>query len=228
MKKYLFTILIALGLFLGYAGVASAATLTVYPDPDVETTSVDGYSFLNNANYTTTRNAAAGQNAADNDGELQIENGFGGAGSTYNIGRSFVLFDTSALTSGATISAAVLSLNSGGAKDGTTAVDIVSGSPASNTAIVADDYDQCGSTSFGSIASTSNGYNDFTLSAAGIATISKTGVSKFCARHNGDLNNTTPAARHYSYMRSADLSGTSTDPKLVVTYTVGRKILLPD
>ncbi len=149
--------------------------------------------------------------------------------------RHFHCYDTSSLTSSASISAAVVSLNGKGAgfNGGGTApnINIASSTPTnSGTGTVTNgDYSNCGSTSFSSLALTSwvgaNTYNDFTLDSNGIANISLTGISKFSTRLSWDLNNsftgTWASTRAWeATIWSAKETGTTLDPKLVVTYTL--------
>ncbi len=73
------------------------------------------------------------------------------------------------------------------------------------------------------------GYNDFTLNAAGLAQITKGGISKFGLREvtydvgNVDPNTVSPGSDCYSYVvpKSSNQGGTTNDPKLVVIYTTG-------
>jgi hypothetical protein len=145
--------------------------------------------------------------------------------------RAIFTFDTSSLTSGATISAAVLSLRGTGVTNtlGSPDLDIVSATPASNNTVAAADYSQLGTTDLGHIAIgdySTSAYNNITLNASGIAAISKTGVTPFGTRLSWDTDNsfggtwaTNKSAQFNG--RFADYTGTTSDPKLVVTYTVG-------
>jgi len=151
-----------------------------------------------------------------------------------NLARQIVLFDTSALTAGATISAGVLSLYDGGDKydNGNYApdVDIYTSTPASNISLQNSDYSQVGSTSqTGSPITwanwTDNSYNDFTFNATGRGNISKTSISKFGIRNaNYDVAASAPtwvsAKIAYISVFTSNRAGTANDPKLVVTYTV--------
>jgi hypothetical protein len=137
----------------------------------------------------------------------------------------------------ANISAATLSLF-GTAKGDTFSVpaapdiNIFAASPASNTALVGGDFDSFGSTSFCdtpvSYASfNTGGYNNFVLNDAGIAAISRTGVTRLGARNaNHDASGIAPT---WSSAKMAFLKGyfaeqgTGYKPKLVVTYTEGEQ-----
>lgn len=149
--------------------------------------------------------------------------------------RMFFTFDTSTLTSGATISASVLSLYGNDKLDTFTTpiapnINIYTNTQATNNVLVAADYQQVGTTAQCDTAITYSGwndtgaYNDFTLNATGRGNISKTGVSKFSGRNvNYDVSNVEPTyeASKVAWVsaKSADVTGTSQDPKLVVTYT---------
>ena len=228
MKKFLLLVLLFFNI-----QAAQAATLTVYPDPDAETTSVDGrVERVPTTETFATIRAGAGTTAYSNQmsGLLNLS-----SSATLDefdaLGRVFTLFDTSALGSGVTITSAIISFDSGGtgSSDGFgSAVAHVAGStPASNTDLVAADFTQIQRTSFGSISFASwsgSGYNNITLNASGLSNISKTGVSKFSAQLAWDLNNSftgTWAANIASevVIIFAETAGTTTDPKLAVTYT---------
>ncbi len=145
--------------------------------------------------------------------------------------RSIFLFDTSGLTSAAIISAATLSLE-GNAKlnehGGSPTFEVVASTPAANDNLANADYGQLGAVSFSSMAYASfsiAGYNDFSLNASGIANISKTGISKFGCKNGWDLagsfGGTWGATNVLSFTGYfADQTGTTSDPKLVVTYTL--------
>lgn len=214
------------------------ATLTVYPDPDPEVTSVDGFASRTGVDETWGNITTGAGNSSDASGAsaniIQISSS-ATANQWATLSRGILLFDTSALGSSANISAAVLSLY-GNAKIDllgiTPDIDIYTSTPASNTAVANGDYSQLGSVSqTGSpitYAGWTNGaYNDFTFNATGIGNISKTGISKFGARNaNYDVANSAPTYSASSTSRinaiMADTAGTSTDPKLVITYTTTR------
>lgn len=221
-------------------GKVGNTTSTFYPDPNVESTSVDGYVtrlVQPTGESIATIVGGAGTAADDSSSEvfIQIQTDAGAVSpNVNNITRGIFLFDTSALPDGDAISSATLSLYGttpqGPASGDTTqgsSVCIVASTPASNTALVAADYSQVGTTDLatriGFSSWNSAGYNDFALNSSGIANISKTGVSKFAGRVNHDLDSSfTPWAAQNSYRRviSADTVGTTQDPKLVVEHAV--------
>ena len=210
-------------------------TLTVYPDPNPETTSVDGYVYRSVAEESwATIIAGAGNTASDT-----ATNAYGFdmlAGTTTNLWtrviRGIYLFDTSALGDTDTISAAVMSVRGNNKQDANVATpttDVYTSTPASNTALAIGDYGQTGSISQTGSPMTyagwsTTGYNDFTLNATGRGNVSKTAVSKFALRNaNYDVAAVLPpwasGGRSFVGGIGADTAGTTTDPKLVVTHS---------
>lgn len=149
--------------------------------------------------------------------------------------RSFILFDTSALGVNAVITSATLrlygQLSHAGNITPEQAVGIYTTTPASDSALVAGDYDQVGTTAqsdtmINCSSWSTSGYNEFALNAAGLASINKTGITKFGTRGSGDATNTEPSTTGGADENNADSyttaeTGTSKDPELVVNYTVG-------
>lgn len=217
------------------------ATSTFYPDPNTETTSVDGYglcSFIGGVSAATSwSNARSGTSCSTKTADdtsatstLQVALNVGGPNWVATIERFLFLFDTSSLGSGATISSATVGLyvTAKGSGAQSVAVNIYSSAPASNTGLVAADYDTTGTTAYASnIAITSittSAYNTFTLNSTGIAAISKTSITKFSLKEAlYDAGGTTPTSGLNETLSAgmADTGGTSYDPKLAVTYTTG-------
>lgn len=210
-------------------------TLTVFPDANPESTSVDGRVWTENRlnNFSDIRNAASADQANDTSASDFFVRLLAHASSSDQfayLGRSLFLFDTSSLSSSATIDSSTISFF-GTAKTnglGANTFDVVSSAPASNTAVVVGDYDSLGTTVYGDVAYASystSAYNDITLDANGISNISKTGISKFGTRLGWDTDNSfggswsggaeTSFSGYY-----ADQTGTDNDPKLVVNYTL--------
>lgn len=147
--------------------------------------------------------------------------------------RSIISFDTSTLGAGASISSATLSLYQGTDRldqfaDGPRSQALVGATPASTATLATSDYSQLNTTLMATAlavaAVTSNAYNDFSLNASGIANISTTGVSKFGLKTESDRSNTPQGMggiQPYEYVNwaSADTTGTTQDPKLVVVHS---------
>jgi len=199
-----------------------------FPDADIETTSFDGTNTSGNqVSWTLARDATTGT-ANDTGASGFAPKSTETAGALFNVTRGFLLFDTSAIPDTDTISAATFSVaasGSGVSNADSTSYKIVSSTPAANTSLTADDFDNVGAVIFATMdfsawVDTDTTYNDFVLDANGIANISKTEVSKFGTRTGLDTGNTAPASAgnanqvaHYF----ADQAGTTSDPKLTGT-----------
>lgn len=207
-------------------------TGTFYPEPNPGTTSCDGYAGRDgfDESFGTMRGGAgSGSSASDTADYMQLESS--ATSNQYrSFYRSFYLFDTSSIGSGNTVTSGTISLYGSSSIDHfSQSVCIVSTTPASNTTIVNGDYSNTSTTEQSStritLASWSNsGYNDFTLSATGIASVSLTSITKFGGKLSGDLDNTAPTWSSSLNARAraiqADTAGTTTDPKLVIVYTL--------
>ncbi len=228
--KHALTIALALVLFSSFA---NAEIMTFYPDADPETTSVDGFLQAYNIAGTDWASLVEGtsQQAYDSPGQSYpvMLNSDDETDKWNYIGRAIFVFDTSSLPDDATISAATLSLRSSARScDGDYPdMSIYSSNPASNTGLVGADYDTFGTTSFSTTINcpswSTSKYNDFVLNSAGLAAISKTGVSKFGLREaTHDAGGTAPTwsanldKRIYVYYSEY---GEGYKPKLVVIYT---------
>lgn len=210
-------------------GKIGNTTSTFYPDPNVESTSVDGWALATNAGTTwATIRAQAGDSANDSSAVRGAGYLLGYEGGNWEeMGVGIYIFDTSSIPDSDTISSATLSLyGQGKADNGNQAVAITGITTSSNTSITGTDFGNRLSTRFASdidiTAATTSGYNDFALNASGIANISKTGVSKFCARISGELDDSEPTLGSRLEVKldvyNADQTGTANDPKLVVEH----------
>lgn len=213
------------------------ATLTVYPDAGSGGTTCDGTANRSGVDSTIAvirAGAGTGSGTASGSASCQLSS------STTNpnyalMQRSFATFDTSPLTSGATISAAVLSLYAtsktnglSGEASANSAIVLVASTQASDNALVDADFSQVGTTDFGRSASqdsiTTSAYNDITINASGITAISKTGITKYALRSGWDFDNTVTGITWASgadqrwLFQTTDAAANS--PRLVVTYTL--------
>ena len=167
---------------------------TFTPDADPEVDSVDGQveRFIGaGEDWGVIQGAAVGTNKSDSG--VTIDAIFS-ADSNLNkfdiLTRGFLLFDTSPLPNGATILSAELRVFGTVKTDqrpwGDLTLNIFSSSPATDTNLIIQDYDQVGVVPFaGAItfaAFDPAGWNTFTLNANGIAAIDDTGVSMFSMR----------------------------------------------
>jgi hypothetical protein len=145
--------------------------------------------------------------------------------------RAYFLFDTSALGATATVTGATIGLWGDLVRSqlgGSPELDIVSSTPASDTALENTDFVNIGSTPFSSVAwadTAPTAYISFNLNASGIANVSLTGKSKFGARLNWDTDGSfggtwASAKETMTYLTGGGYTGTSRDPKIDITYTL--------
>ncbi len=209
-------------------------TLTVYPDASSGATTVDGIAYRSVASETfATIQGGAGTGFSTTVAYCQMEVL---ASTTTNqfqtLVRSIMTFNTAQiglLGTDVSILSATLSLF-GGAKanalGGSPDVHIAGATPASNNDVVAADYSQCGTTSFGSVVYASistSGYNNIVMNDSGLANINVSGISKFSGRLSWDINNSFTGVWASNgdaivQMNSKD-SGLG-DPKLTVVYSL--------
>jgi len=219
----------------GYPFVVSDS-LTFYPDAHVETSSVDGYVYDDSFfSSWPSKVASPGTGAAPSNVD--------GYGTFFRhrlpllwdiLIRTMLLLDTSSLPDNCTIIGATLSLYGYDKLDANSANPdcvIYGSNPASNTNLVAGDFDAVNSTAYSNTINYANWliaspfWNVFTFNATGLSAISKTAISKFCTRGTHDAIPTTP---NYG---SSDMSvsrlnfycadkGNGYKPTFVVTYTV--------
>lgn len=209
------------------------STLTVYPDPNPETNTFDGSIQREGVDETfSTIRGGAGISWIDSgtSGQFTRLDSTSTSNQYQTLLRSVFLFDTSALTATAIINTATLSLEGTGKQNGLGSPDlhIAGATTVSNTGFNAADFAAVSRTSFSSISYASystTAYNDFSLNASGVANISKVGISKFSAQSNWDINNSFTGIWVSFEISSlsgkfADSAGTSSDPKLVIDYSI--------
>lgn len=222
-------------------GSVYRADATFYPDPSPESTSVDGRVNCDTSNQSwSTKIAAAGTSSTDNASPTYLALTPSVSSNLFNeFWYSIFLFDTSSIGSGQSVSAATLDLfidNDFPANDDL-GIDwnIYEETIASNTAIASTDYD--GETPSTPLTDTPRAvidesstaqYVTQTFNSDGRTAIAMEGVSKFCmnlveARENGTAGDPgwsgTGTRENRLSIRSAEYSGTSSDPLLTVTYS---------
>jgi hypothetical protein len=222
------------GLVLQPAYYEYATVSTFYPDPHAETTTVDGFLESAYGVWATIRAQTSASVTDSDDAVIYYQSYRDGGGSLLK--RHVYLFDTSAIADSDTITDATYSFyafNTGITDTDGETYHLVTSNPASNTNLVAADYNisNFGSTSLASIALASitiNAYNDLTVNGTGLGLISKTGVTKFGHRMGLDISNTQPSTGgNQAPIYTADEAGTSKDLKLVVTHTAGGATFVP-
>jgi len=214
------------------------STLTAFPDAgDPGSTSVDGYCHRagQDESWSTIRSSGGTTHDASATTAYAFRFQTSTTSNQYKeLARGFFHYNTSGLGGGATISAADFSLFGNDKQDQNSwapDLGVYASTVTSNTALADADLTQVGSTVFtdAPIAYSSlstSAYNTMALNASGLAAISLTGITKLASRNkNKDADNSAPAwaSNLFAYLvvDTADFSGTSSDPKLVVTYTAG-------
>lgn len=211
---------------------AATTTSTFYPDPDLEINTVDGYVMQDGGGTNWTNNYVNGSGNIANDSSTMsyaLSHYYQSSGE-YQIAKAMMLFNTSAIPDNEIISSATLSVyvtsTWDGDNDANAYINVFSANPASTTAISVSDYGSHGSVKFSSDTDITNintsSYTDFILNSNGINNIDKTGISKFILREGHDIDNVAPngGVDTTSGIRisTAEVAGTSQDPKLVVIH----------
>ena len=204
---------------------------TVFPDPDPETTTFDAkYRRINDADYATAHDAADASSSQDAAAEI---NNVRQDNASKLIERSIFGFDTSSIPDLDVISAATMTLFAQGQAVNDVDNDNINiyshSGPASSTSASLGDYNvtKFGSTGWATAIDIGTGWNtsvgaanDFVMNSTGIDGISKTGVTWIGNRTTQDASNTAPSGNNSVACYTADQTGTSTDPTLVITHAV--------
>lgn len=147
---------------------------------------------------------------------------------TYYVQRTFWPFDSSSLGSSATISSATFSLygTTTTADADSVSIGVIQTTQTDPTSLAVGDYDNLtlnspteGATRISAASWNTAAYNDFALNASGLSWIDKTGYTKLGCRISRDIDNSAPTGLNQMYEYTADQTGTTNDPKLVVTYS---------
>lgn len=204
------------------SGKVGNTTSTFYPEADPASTAGDARIFYNGAAAYATAQAATDGTGVENSGaSAEVNNLTVG---TFRVSRFFVAFDTSSIPDTDSISSATLSYFCFDKNDpDSDSLSVVAATPSSVTTYTTADFDQAGTTKLASditfaSMSCASAYNDFALNASGLANITATGVSKFAWRTAKDISATAPSGITYVDGRTADVAGTTEDPKLVVNH----------
>lgn len=201
----------------------------------------DGYvenSTAVGASWATLRSALAGTGADATPTDTTLTQISRQDANNKQIKRGFALFDTAAIADSDTVTAGVISYYDAGGStsqplNGSShSIVICQSNPALTSTLAVADFDTASNTvdtpteggtrvDFSSYIGSAT-YKDLTLNATGRGFISKTGISKFGFRPASDVDNVEPTAQAGAYsgwrVYNADYTGTSRDPKLVVTH----------
>ena len=230
-----------------------ASPETFYPDAHVESTSVDGRAYHFNAAGLSWTDIVGevGSGATDSTTVSALEGRMDANTDKWDrLDRNIILFDTSGLPDGATVTGVTLSLYGNFKRDpysDAPDINIYKSTPFANTALQADDFVDIGTTPVATAityaAFDAAGYNVFTLidvDTDDFGYISKTSVTKLGARNaNYDVAEELDPGNHAPtwdagggsmgyQIFTADQGDTANDPKLVVTYTAAHEKALAD
>ena len=208
-------------------------TLTVYPDAGSDATTVDGYVKRGpvNEDFATIR-GGTGMDAGSSIAMEYPAGLFSSDSTNYfaHLWRSIFTFDTSSITATPPITNGVFSVyaNNYATSLGNDTNCITQVTPASNSSLSSSDYQNAfGTTEYSAsrISLNATGYRSLTLNSAGLSAISPTGITKIGLRGGWDFDGTfggswASSTRSCLTISYADTTGTTQDPKLVVTYTV--------
>lgn len=202
--------------------VYSDASFSFTPSPGT----ADGYAYwgsLAGETWTTARNQNPGTSWNNTDVTMPFGIYSNAATNEYeNFWRSKAIFDTSSLDDSAVINSTQISGNiSFAINNFDDKLGISAATTASNTAVAFGDFPvaNCGATPFsGGVAMVAGDFSE-NLNAAGVASISKTGYTKFCFNSLRDIINSEPTwvadRGGYGYL------GTSEGTGITLTVNVG-------
>lgn len=214
--------------------VYTDTTSTFYPDPDPETTSVDGYAGVGGVSDTLAAVVASnGNDSSDSTVQagpsLQADTPAGNFTSCY---RCFTGFDTSAIPDSDTVSAATLRLYITGNQNDTGLQELLptDSAPASDTAIVNSDFElAAGGTqladgiSLTTLLGATGQFHEWDIYGGSLSHINKTGVTNFAWLLSADFNATDPgfADGQYDNPEWYFADNGSNEPELVVEHAGG-------
>ena len=221
------------------AGKVGSTTLTAFPFSGTGTAPMDGLPQREAVDQTFA-NIRGGAGTAFSNAAANNMGGLDGSTTTDQFSamyRVIVGFDTSSIGDTDTIDIATLSVAGNGNANNTglgdTNNDITTATPTDGANLAAGDFAvaQYGSTrlatgtAISAFVITAGTYNNWTLNADGRAAINKTGFTYLAFRTAWDVDNSftgtwASSGRTLSVMRYAETADTTSDPKLVVEYSV--------
>ena len=195
---------------------------------------IDGFIFAKDATYNTAHDAASGT-AATPYWNNPIASYF--YNTNYSIFRTFLFFDTSLIPSGAANTSAALHVyqqaffDDAGIDTGGNDVALVEATPASDSALVDGDFDECGAVdnptegaprvTFNNTGTT--GWRTFTLSATGRGWINRTGITVLGLRADIDADDTAPTDGVKEVALDISSMEYTNEAYLIVNYNLGKQ-----
>ncbi len=190
------------------------ATVTLYA------TSKSGYGHARGTwsfcRTTSSANQAFSNLPANANGPLSSYQSWLG---NWGMTRLHLVFDTSSIASGVEISSITMNLQKITSDGNTRSIHVVSSTKSPTADTVAGDYSLVGSTSYGSVNSTSNGPKSISLDSNGISYFTKGSYTVYGLREGLDLND----SQTNNYDENMSIGGPSNAtesyrPNIVVTY----------
>ena len=145
------------------------------------------------------------------------------SGANYQIFRSFLPFDTTALPDAAVISAATIDIYANEVNGSAPGIVVLSTQPDPNTFTSAefDAWQAIDQPDEGSdtVQESDDQYNTFTLNATGMGWIQTATITPMGIRSQADVDDAEPGATGYVMHNWSEAAGTDTDPKITITFT---------
>ena len=228
-------------------GKVGNTTTTVYPDADTESTTVDGYTGSGTQDSWSLARNSAGSLSNDSSTTFVVQSQYINFNAKFVIYRGHIYFDTSSIGATDTIDSATLSLYADSTQDDDndaqayiSIVSVKGNTIGSDTAVANGDFNDFNTTEMHATGErkditsiSTSAYTVWTLNTTGLATIARSGesiptggtagITYFGVREGHDNANSAIASggntTNKMNPRSADYSGTSSDPKLVVEHS---------
>lgn len=181
----------------------------------------DGYLEVKTTVYAECHTDTSADNIGDTQDEIYVGQALDGSLS-YHVYRTPIIFDLSTVPNSASITAATLKLYGQQDLCVTSEFDVTAVSGTFHNPIVYNDWDDFGSTSFGTINTVScsvDTWNSITINAAGLTYLNAitNDVLKLGVRSSRDISETTPTGNEYYRFDSVEEGHA---PQLDVTYSL--------
>lgn len=203
------------------------ARFPVYIDPSLSfsTSASDGMLYNGGSTWSAARIASSSSWGSSSYPFLYVLSA--GDGSWYDVGRSYLYFDTSSIGTGSTVTSSILKLfeySESAVENPEYLTLYVSGGMPTyphDPLVYGDFYYSYYSGDYGHLAMASiveNTYNSIDLTSTGLSAIDVDGITKFVLRTSQDYSNVQPNNYNEVFFCSYEL-GSGYAPKLEVTYT---------
>ena len=181
----------------------------------------DGAALTNQyRSWDTNHDAAEADVVTPTNGDWNINAHY--SAPNYQISRGFLPTDTSALPTGAVVSAATMTVVVKGSAGSPNAMLVGPTTQADPTTLAVTDYNECGATStpteLSDTITISTATKTFTLNATGRGEIDDDGYTLLGVRNEVDVDDSPAGTTMWWQMYGSEATGTSNDPYLSITY----------